>query len=200
MQDRYPRRHAEYVAANGPLAPGAARAAGRGAPADSQKRVATGSGIAAFDAAAFKTAWRARCAEFGIDPATGPTAYQVEFVRGHLAWPQHRGIDWLRYVPLAKSEAMDGRDSFENARFADVERAARDHLHMIDEPEDPVDVSLPTLRELWVEVKRELMKDDVPLRAVHMLQLTMDSYLADLQRDFEAAAGRSLDVGAGVLG
>lgn len=115
-------------------------------------------------------------------------------MRGVIREPRHLGQDWLRYVPLAKGESAGGRDRFESERFAAVERHAREQLRIIDSPPDLVDVDMPTLRELWCEVTRE-MKLNAPLRELPMIQMTMDELLSQLEN---AVAG--MRVGAALTG
>ena len=67
----------------------------------------------AFDYQAFKRAWRERCAENGIDPVEGATAYQVVNARAQQRNAEPRSCWWAEddalwhFAPPYRSEVEE---------------------------------------------------------------------------------------------
>lgn len=115
-----------------------------------------------FNYSDFKRKWKERAAHFGIDPEYGASSYQVALVtaeaRKRATWARMSyrwdGLPWWANPDMWEEDRP--RDRTEKAALANMQAAAK-RLQPQQEEELPVDML--TLRELWVEVKREIARD-----------------------------------------
>lgn len=133
-----------------------------------------------FDYASFKAELRAAALKRGIDPIEGATSYQAALVQAEqrtaavLAAPDY---GWWQRERSIFSEADERRPT---------ERVAFHQLEYLDDEAEPlVPLDADAIRELWREIRREVVDRSVlPLRTLHAHQLAWAEAAAEADREF----------------
>lgn len=128
--------------------------------------------MVAFNYEQFKARWRAICDERKVDPVNGATSFQVAAYKAEVveqgrreqaaarAWAQPAAMDVLRDWPKVVNDIFEiEMSAVESAVMREVYRDAK-RLHGVPLPRrgEPL---LPTIREIWREVKAEMSLYDL---------------------------------------